>query len=68
MADPAKVVSTVGSVLAALSVRVERADDGHVRRVTILGLPVFDETFRGVQRRRARREARRNQRDKETTR
>lgn len=59
MTEPAKVVSAVSSVLAALSVRVERADDGHVKRVTILGLPVFDETFRGVQRRRARRAARR---------
>lgn len=60
VADPAKTASTIASVVAALGFRVERAaDDGRVTRVTVLGLPLWDETFRGVQRRRARREARR---------
>lgn len=57
-AKATKVITAIGSVISALTVRVECDDDDGVKRVTVLGLPVWDRDWRGVQRRRARREVR----------
>jgi hypothetical protein len=64
MATPEeKVKRGLGAAAAILPlvIKLERDDDGEWKRVSLLGgvLPIWDASWPGVKRRRARREARR---------